>query len=303
MMQKGFTLIEILISISITLVIGVAVFQLFHQNERVFNDQNLLTEMEQAARAAIFQTADEIRMAGQGVPTYAETYADTSSEDTVAILSGSSATRINFRAGLAPAETSTIATGPITFSVGNPMSVTVDDAVGLYNAVGGGPTGRFVYFSGASDTLGWLWVRASINSITPSIKSVGVTPVSTGPAGNAGGTVEFQASPTMSLEEVIAIYQDSFSGSMRRTTATSMSDPVHPSWAPANELSSNVTLLRFDYFDRFGNIVIPDTLANRARIERVEIRLAVHTAQELTNHSRQNFALSVRTNIRNARIR
>ena len=301
-MQKGFTLIEILISISITLVIGVAVFQLFHQNERVFNDQNLVTEMEQAARAAIFQTADEIRMAGQGVPAYAETYADTSSEDTVAILSGSSATRINFRAGLAPAETSMIAPGPITFSVGNPMTVTVDDAVGLYNAVGGGPTGRFVYFSGASETLGWLWVRASINSITPSIKSVGVTPASTGPAGNASPTVQFRASPTVSLEEVIAIYQDSFSGSMRRTTATSMSDPVHPSWAPANELSSNVILLRFDYFDHFGNIVIPDTLTNRARIERVDIRLVVQTAQELSNHARQTFALSVRTNIRNARI-
>jgi len=301
-MQKGFTLIEILISISMTLVIGVAVFELFHQNERVFIDQNLVTEMEQAARATIFQTVDEIRMAGQGVPTYAETYADSPSEDTVAILSGSSATRINFRAGLAPAETSMIGPGATTFSVGNPMTVTVNDAVGLYNAVGGGPSGRFVYFWGASDTTGWLWVRASINSITPSTKSVGVTPASTGPAGNAGTTVHFPASPTVSLEEVIAIYQDSSSGSVRRTTATSMNDPLHPSWAPANELSSNVTQLHFDYFDRFGNKVIPDTLANRARIERVDIRLAVQTAQELSNHARQTFALSVRTNIRNARI-
>jgi len=301
-MQKGFTLIEILISISITLVIGVAVFQIFHQNERVFYDQNLVTEMQQAARAAIFQTADEIRMAGQGVPMYAETYADASSEDTVAILSGSNATRINFRAGLAPAETSLTGPGPITFSVGNPMAVTVNDAVGLYNAVGGGPTGRFVYFSGASDASGWLWVRASIDSITPSIRSVGVTPAATGPVGNAGPTVQFQAHPTVSLEEVIAIYQDSSSGSMRRTTATSMSDPVRPSWAPANEMVSNVTQLHFDYFDRFGNIIIPDTLTNRARIERVDIRLAVQTAQELRSHARQTFALSVRTNIRNAQI-
>jgi len=301
-MQKGFTLIEILISISITLVIGIAVFQLFHQNERVFYDHNLVTEMQQAARAAIFQTANEIRMAGQGVPRYVETYADTSSEDTVAILSGSSNTRINFRAGLAPAETSMTVPSAITFSVGNPMTVTVDDAVGLYNAVGGGPTGRFVYFWGASETSGWLWVRASINSITPSIKSVGVTPVATGPAGNAGTTVRFQANPTVSLEEVVAIYEDNSSGSVRRTTATSMSDPLHPSWAPANELSSNVTQLHFDYFDRFGDIVIPDTLMNRARIERVDIRLAVQTAQELRNHARQTFALSVRTNIRNARI-
>jgi prepilin-type N-terminal cleavage/methylation domain-containing protein len=301
-MQKGFTLLEILISISITLVIGVAVFQLFQQNEGAFNDQNLVTEMQQGARAAIFQAADEIRMAGQGVPLYAETYADSPSEETVAILSGSSATRINFRAGIARAETYVIAPNPITFSIGSPMTVAVDDVVGLYNAVGGGPTGRFVYCWGASDTMGWLWVRASIDSVTPSIKGVGLTPASAGPAGNVSGTVQFPDFPTMSLEEVIAIYQDSATGSMRRTTATNSSDPVHPSWAPANELSSNVTQLHFEYFDRFGNIVIPDTLTNRVRIERVDVRLTVQTAQELRNHTRPIFALSVRTGIRNARI-
>src|SRR4249920_3848251 len=123
-MQKGFTLLEVLISISITLVIGVAVFQLFQQNERVFNDQNLVTEMHQAARAAIFQAADEIRMAGQGVPMYAETYGNVPSEETVAILSGSNATRINFRAGLAPTESFVIAPSPIAFSVGIPITVT-----------------------------------------------------------------------------------------------------------------------------------------------------------------------------------
>jgi prepilin-type N-terminal cleavage/methylation domain-containing protein len=302
-MQKGFTLLEVLISISITLVIGVALFQLFQQNERVFNDQNLVTEMQQGARAAIFQAADEIRMAGQGIPTYADTYSETRGEESIAILAGSSATRINFRAGLAPAESVVIAPTPIAFSVGSPMTVTLDDASGLYNAIGGGPAGRFVYLWGASDTMGWLWVRALINSVTLSIRSVRLTPFSAGPIGNTGSTVQFPAFPTMSLEEAIAIYQDSATGSLRRTTATNMSDPIHPTWAPANELSSNVTDFQLDYFDRFGNIVIPDTLSNRARIERVNIRLSVQTAQELRNHSRPTFAVSVRTNIRSARIR
>jgi hypothetical protein len=301
-MDKGFTLLELLISISITMVIGVVIFQLFQQNERVFNDQNLITEMQQAARAAVFEAADEIRMAGQGIPLYAETYSDVPSEETVAILFGSNSTRINFRAGLAPAESSVIAPGPIAFSIGNSTTVTVSDAAGLYNAVGGGPTGRFVYFWGASDASGWIWVRSSINSVAPSTNHVGVTPFFTGPVGNAGATVQFPASPTMSLEEAIAIYMDISTSSMRRTTATNMSDSVHPSWAPANELSSNVTQLHFDYFDRLGNMVIPDTLANRARIVRVGMALTVQTAQELRNHSRSTFAISVRTNIRNARI-
>src|SRR5215471_11208821 len=132
-MDKGFTLLEILISISITMVIGVAIFQLFQQNEHVFNDQNLTMEMQQAARAAVFQAVDEIRMAGQGVPLYAETYSEVPSEETVAILYGSDSTRINFRAGLAPAEASVIAPGAISFLIGNSMTVTVSDAAGLYN--------------------------------------------------------------------------------------------------------------------------------------------------------------------------
>jgi hypothetical protein len=236
------------------------------------------------------------------VPTYSETYSDTPSEESVAILSGSNATRINFRAGLAPAESVVIAPSPIAFSLGSPITVTADDVWGLYNTVGGGPAGRFVFVWGASDN-GWLWVRASITSITPSLKIVRLTPVSAGPAGNAGSTVQFPAFPTLSLEEAIAIYQDSSTGSLRRTTATNMNDSLHPTWAPANELSSNVTHLQLDYFDCFGKVVIPDTLVNRARIERVDIHLTVQTAQELRNRSRPTFALSVRTNIRSARIR
>jgi len=301
-MQKGFTLLEILISISITLVIGAAVFQLFQQNERVFYDQNLVTEMQQGARAAIYQTADEIRMAGQGVPRYAETYGEVPSEESIAILSGSGSTRINFRAGLAPAETFVTAPKPVMLTVGTPATLTVENAAGLYNTVGGGPTGRFVYLWGASAAPGWNWVRASIRSILPSAKSVIITVASAGPTGVTGGTVQFPDSPTMTLEEAIAFYHDSSTGSMRRTTATNMTDPVHPLWAPANELVSNVRQLQFDYFDRFGSPVDPDTLANRARIARVDIRLTVQTAQDLRNHSRPTFALSVRTNIRNARI-
>jgi hypothetical protein len=184
--------------------------------------------------------------------------------------------------------------------VGTTSTVTVDNASGLYDAVGGGPTGRFVYFWGDSSTSGWQWVRAVIRSITPSTKSVSVTAVSSGPANIAGGTL-FSGFPTMSLEEAVSLYYDN-SGSMRRTTATSMIDPLHPVWSPANELVSNVRLLHFDYFDHFGNPVNPDTLADRASIASVEIRLAVQTAQDLRNQSRPIFALSTRTNIRNARI-
>jgi len=294
-MPKGFSLIEILVSISITLVIGVAVFHLFQQNERVFHDQNLVSELQQGVRAAVSQAADEIRMAGQGVPSYAETYDEGPSEGAVAILAGSNSTRINFRAGLAPTEAAAIAPSPVTFTVGTPVTLTVDNVTGLYNAVGGSPTGRFVYVWGTLGTSGWGWGRASIDSIVPSTKSVRVTPAEAGP----DGVLRFPAFPTISLEEAIAIYRDDITGAVRRTTATNLNDPVNPSWAPANELVTNVTLLHFDYLDTSGNPVTPDTLANRARIARVDIRLSAQTNQDLSNHTRPAYALSVRTVIRN----
>jgi len=301
-MHRGFTLLELLISLSITLVIGAAVFQLFQQNERVFHDQNLVTEMQQGARAAIHQAADEIRMAGQGVPVYSESFGETPTEESVSILSGSNATRIHFRAGLAPTATYVIAPKPVVFSLGTPVTVVVDDATGLYDAVGGTPVGRFVYFWGAAELDRWNWARASIRSITPSTGRVDVTVAATGPIGIAGVAAVFPASPSMALEEAIALYFDSSSNSMRRTTATSMIDPIRPTWAPANELVASVTQLRFDYFDAAGASITPDSLANRARVVCVDIRLVVRTAQELRNRSRPEFAISVRTNIRNARM-
>ena len=243
--------------------------------------------------------ADEIRMAGQGVPIYATSYDASPSEGAVAVLAGSSSTRINFRAGLSPAESAVVGPMPANFAVGTSITLTVDNATIFSSVVGNSPTGRFVYIWGDAGTTGWNWVRASIVSITPSTKNVRVLPVETGP----GGVVSFTVSPTMSLEEAVAIYRDSPSGTLRRTTSSNMTSPLNPVWSPANELATNVTLLNFTYFDRSGSMVTPDTLANRSRIVRVDICLTVQTTQELRNHTRPTDAMAVRSMIRSATIR
>src|SRR5438132_11858511 len=102
---SGFSLIELLIALLVTLGIGMMCFQLFHQNERVIRDQNLIMEMQQTARVVMSQIADEVRMAGQGVPVFAGTFDPGPSEATAAFLSTSTSTRIDFRAGLSNVET------------------------------------------------------------------------------------------------------------------------------------------------------------------------------------------------------
>jgi hypothetical protein len=106
----------------------------------------------------------------------------------------------------------------------------------------------------------------------------------------------------MALEEAIALYLDNPSGTMKRTTATNMTDPINPAWAPANELMPNVTSLQLDYYDESGVPLDIGMLTERAKVAQVEIHLVVQTAAELSNHTRPSYAISVRTTIRNATI-
>src|SRR5512138_2209653 len=106
--QTGFSLIEVLVALSIVLCLSTMMFQLFHQNERVLRDQTLIMEMQQTARIVISQIADEIRMAGQGVPLYATAFDAGPSEAAAVILDSSSASRIDFRAGLSNVETTAV---------------------------------------------------------------------------------------------------------------------------------------------------------------------------------------------------
>ena len=66
--EAGFSLLEVLVATAITVGVGAATFQLFHQNERIFRDQSLKLEMQQSARLIASQVADDVRMTGQGIP-------------------------------------------------------------------------------------------------------------------------------------------------------------------------------------------------------------------------------------------
>src|SRR5262249_49862978 len=138
---KGFSLIELLIALSVALGLSAMMFQLFHQNERVLRDQTLIMEMQQTARVVASQIADEIRMAGQGIPLYATGFDTVASEAAVVILGSSNTNRIDFRAGLSNVETATVGSGPTDFNIGVSRSVSVVSGAGF-------GVGKFVYISG-----------------------------------------------------------------------------------------------------------------------------------------------------------
>src|SRR5262249_5260455 len=116
--HKGFSLIELLVALVVALGLATMMFQLFHQNERVIRDQTLIMEMRQTARGVASQIADEIRMAGQGVPIHAAEFDPAPSEAVAIILNSSNSSRIDFRAGLSNIETSVSVSEPRDFTVG-----------------------------------------------------------------------------------------------------------------------------------------------------------------------------------------
>jgi len=286
---KGFSLIELLVTLFIALGLATMTFQLFHQNERVIRDQTLIMEMQQTARVVAAQIADEIRMAGQGVPVYASTFDTAPSEPVAVILGSSNASRIDFRAGLSNVETTISVTGPIDFMIGVSRSVSVASTAGF-------AVGKFVYVSGATTNSEWAWIRAEVVAISSA--TLTVIPRDTGTAETA---IHFASSPAVTLEEVISIYLGS--GSVRRATATSTSNPATPAWSAANEIGKNVTALTFTYYDAAGNIVQPASLLSRLAITRVDMQLTVVTAGPLSNGSRPSYSLAMRTIARNVRLR
>lgn len=273
---RGFSLIELIIATALTLALGAAVFQLFHQNEKVFRDQTLILEMQQTARMANTAMADDIRRAGQAIPPG---LADI-------LLPGSGASRLNFRAGFSARETVVTAAVPFSLSVGTAASIPVEDTAGF-------STSRQVFV-----WSGDLWARATVDSVYTSTRSLLITPLAA-----SAPSIVFMSPAVVSLDEAVAIYRDTSTNGIRRTTATNTENPADPSWAPANELASNVTGLTFLYYDAEGTLLDPSSSDFNGRVAAIESLVTVRPSSSLSNGSLPTFSLSIRSIPRNLSYR
>ena len=144
--EGGFSLLEVLVATAITLAVGAAAFQLFHQNERIFRDQALVLEMQQSARVVASQIAADIRMAGQGIPPGLGDV----------ILPGSGSSRLNIRTGFSATETAVTSPVPLSLTTGSSATVIVESTAGF-------SAGRQVFL--------WFekgWARAATTSVSGS---------------------------------------------------------------------------------------------------------------------------------------
>lgn len=66
--QKGFTLVELLVSIAITLIVVAAVMNIYQKSIQVTNNVTANTEMQAELRGALNQLARDLNQAGTGIP-------------------------------------------------------------------------------------------------------------------------------------------------------------------------------------------------------------------------------------------
>lgn len=273
---RGFSLIEVLVATAITVGVGSIVFQLFHQNERIFRDEALRVEMQQTARMVISQIGDDIRIAGQSVPS---ALGDV-------VLPGSTAHRLNLRAGFSTTESIVTTPPPISVVLGSSITLKVENTSGF-------SVGKQVF---VWNDAGWL--RATVDSVSGSAKSVRMTP-----SVGSGTPLQFDTPPVIGLDEAIAVFLDTSTNTVRRTTSSNTTNVTSPAWGPSNDLATNVIGLDFLYFDNAGHSLIPDTPQNRAGIATIETRVRARPAALLAGGTLPIYTLSVTAQPRNLHYR
>jgi len=275
-MSRGFSLLETLIAMALTLGVGAVAFQLFHQDEQIFRDQILILEMQQTARMLLSQIEDDIRIAGQCLPPGSGSI----------VLPGSSATTLLLRGSFTAIERQTTTTLPFDIVVGTPGSLRVEQTTGF-------STGREIYV-----WIGAQWIRATILSVSGPAKTLSILPTQ-----GSASIVTFNDSPVAANDEGIAILYDANKKLVRRATSQNTMDPENPAWGPANEVATNVIELSFRYFDELGNLLDMEAAGSVERILSVEVWIRVQSAEVLTNGTRPIHTMVLRVTSRNAALR
>lgn len=271
--ERGFSLVGLLMAMVITMVVGLSAFQLFVQNERVFRDQELILDMHQSVRAVASMLADELRMAGQGVPIYASRLEGTPQEAVQAFVNGTGSSAIRFRSSYHSARALVSNTMPMALTLGTTAVLNVDDVDAIADIVGTA-TNRFLFLWGQSGTS-WTWVRARITSISTGADTVSVIPTQ---MSTLGGTFDWD--PYLVLEEGLAYRLTS--GNIERGSFGDFTSMTSPGLT-FEVVGENFTGLTFTYYDGSGNVVTPSSLTDRASIRRVDFTITAETSDALAS--------------------
>jgi len=86
--NKGFTMIELLVAMAISAMAMAAIYTAYNIQQKTFRQQNMISQMQQNARAAMFMLTRDVRMAGFGLASGQISYYDGSDTVTINAVTG-----------------------------------------------------------------------------------------------------------------------------------------------------------------------------------------------------------------------
>jgi hypothetical protein len=272
----GFSLAEMMIAVAIVVGVAGAVLHLFVQNERLIRDESIALEMRQGLRAVASMIADELYMAGMGVPLFSARHEQLGSEPVQTFLAGTDQTTVRMRVNLDQSSGVLGDAVPLLFETGVARTVLSDAA---FRPSPGG----HVFFWG--QTRGsWTWVRARVESLSPG-RVLTVTPT------------ELSSESGLLTSRVRVAEEDALSyhlsdRTVRRGELTSLSNPMEPRFRESS-VGDHFTALEFVYHDAAGQVVDPSSDDGRAAIRSIDFLLEAETSQALSNGTRPRQAVTM----------
>jgi type II secretory pathway pseudopilin PulG len=277
----GYSLIELLIAVTVVLAVTGIVAQVFYQSQGVLRDRRQLAELDETLHAIAHLIAADIRRAGQGLPTLAVDAQAVGVDATNAILAGSGSADLRLYTGGTGGDT--VLTDPTlpTLLANRTVLIHTREDPALV-------TGDQVFLWGEAG-LSWSWVRARVEQrISPG--QFDITPLDFSSEGGLS-----TSRPRLSQVDGVSWRR---AGNSILRGELSNPDPVSPAF---REMSAgeNFTALEFVFFDGSGGVVDPLTPTARPGIRRIGFLLEGTTSEPLADGKPRRKALTLSVGLRN----
>lgn len=278
--SPGYSLIELLLAVSVLLVVTGILIQVFFQTLGVLRDRHQLAELDHSLNAVATLLAADIRRGGQGLPLVAVADQTAGAESTTAVLAGTASDTLRLYLDTT-ADTVTTDPNPPTFQLGQTVRIRTRDSSPLTQ-------GEDIFLWGAAG-FSWTWVRARIEERVSS-REFGITPLY---ISSEGGL--FTAPPRLTRVDGVSWRR---SGDSIMRGELSDPNPLSPAF---RELSAgeDFTALEFVFFDAFGAAVDPSVPGIRSGIRRVGFLLEGQTSEALANGQPRRKAITMTVGLRN----
>ncbi|MBI5374253.1 MAG: prepilin-type N-terminal cleavage/methylation domain-containing protein [Candidatus Schekmanbacteria bacterium] len=224
---KGFTLIEIMVSVVLASIILVTLYSLFTSQQKTYNSQDLIVEMQQNVRTALDTMVRDLRTMGYGIPTV-------SNPSAIEAITSATENSITFKVDMDDVSASLVSdyTAP-----GTTLSVnTVSDSSSSYYY------GRF----SAGDTIyitdGYKWNSTMISA--SAVGSLTITPL----------TDYFPAGSVLHVIHSITFSQ-SPSNHLHSTSTSTNKITRSIDGGSAQPVVDDIDYLEFKYYDENDNLL------------------------------------------------